>query len=106
MEQLAHRLDPKGYTIAVPLKTPFNGIQAVVWNTATLDEAITFVDLLHGGKLKAVKVYTFIPWAPRENRDCVECPIKELVFDASKLREPLEILRGKTSKGSGGQREP
>jgi hypothetical protein len=97
----AHRIDPKGYVISVPLKEPREGIQAVVWNTATLDEAITFVDLLQGGKLKAVTVYSFIPWAAKEARDCVECPIKELVFHASSLKERLEILKNNNRKHTG-----
>ena len=96
----AHRFDPKGYVITVPLFASQGGVQAAVWRTDTLDEAITFVELLQSGKLKAVKVYTRIPWGPAKAKECSECPIKELIFQASGIKEQLEILKGRAGSSN------
>ena len=94
------RFEPKGYVISVPLKSPFQGIEALVWNTKNLDEAIAFVNLLQSGNLKAVKVYSTIPWAIDPATSCSECPIKELVFSATGLKEQLQNWneKGETPK--------
>lgn len=87
------RFEPKGYVITVPLKSSFQGIAALLWNTKNLDDAITFVNLLQSGNLKAVKVYSTIPWAIDPAKTCTECPIKELVFSASGMKEHLQKLK-------------
>jgi len=86
-------LEPKGYVITVPLKPPYNGIEALLWTTNSLDDAIAFVSLLQGGNLKAVKVYATIPWGSDPNTPCTECPIKELVFSAKGIKDQLQELR-------------
>ena len=88
-------LEPKEYVITVPLKSPFQGIEALLWSTKSLDDAISFVGLLQGGNLKAVKVYTTIPWGIETATTCTECPIKELVFSASGIKEQLQELKKK-----------
>jgi hypothetical protein len=88
-------LEPKGYVITVPLKPPHNGIEALLWTTNSLDDAIAFVSLLQGGNLKAVKVYATIPWGSDPTATCTECPIKELVFSAKGIKEQLQELRKK-----------
>ena len=50
-------LEPKEYLITVPLKSPYQDIQALLWSTTSLDDAIDFITLLQGGNLKALKVY-------------------------------------------------
>lgn len=86
-------LEPKGYVISVPLKSSFQAIEALLWTTKSLDDAISFVSLLQGGNLKAVKVYSTIPWGIDPGAPCKECPIKELVFSASGIKEQLEKLK-------------
>lgn len=89
----AQQLQAQGYVITVPVKNPTRGVEAVLWNTKTLDDAIAFVDLLQSGKLKAVNVYASIPWSSEANGLCSKCPIKELVFHASGIREQLKSLQ-------------
>jgi hypothetical protein len=88
-------LEPKGYVITVPLKSPYQRIEALLWTTKSLDDAISFVSLLQGGHLKAIKVYTTIPWEFDPTRTCTECPIKELVFSAKGIKEHLQELKKK-----------
>lgn len=88
-------LEPKGYIITVPLKSPYQGIEALLWTTKSLDDAIAFVSLLKGGNLKAMKVYATIPWGSEPTITCTECPIKELVFSAMGLKEKLQELKKK-----------
>jgi len=89
-----HTLNPKTYVISIPLISPERGIRSALWHTDSLDEAITFVDVLQHGRLQAVKVFTTIPWSSFPDRPCSECPIKELVFPAKHMKEQLEKLRG------------
>ncbi len=88
-------LEPKEYVITVPLKSPYQGIEALLWTTKSLDDAITFVSLLQGGNLKAIRVYTTIPWGSEPTTTCTECPIKELVFSAKGFKEQLHELKKK-----------
>lgn len=88
-------LEPKGYVITVPLRSPYQGIEALLWTTNSLDDAIAFVSLLQGGNLKAMKVYATIPWGSEPTATCTECPIKELVFSAKGIKEQLQELRKK-----------
>ena len=88
-------LKPKGYVISVPLTSRHNDIEALLWTTNNLDDAIAFVSLLQGGNLKAVKVYATIPWGPNPATPCRECPIKELVFSAKGIKDQLRELQGK-----------
>ena len=90
-----HHLEPKGYVITVPLKSPFQKIESLYWTTKSLDDAISFVSLLQGGSLKAIKVYTAIPWGSDPTMTCTECPIKELVFPAKALKDQLGELKRK-----------
>ena len=94
----AQHLDPKGYVITVPLRSPYNEIEALLWTTTSLDDAIAFVSLLQGGHLKAMKVYATIPWASDPTRTCTECPIKELVFSAKGIKEQLQELKKKNGE--------
>ena len=98
-------LEPKGYVITVPLKSPLQEIEALLWSTQSLDDAISFVSLLQGGNLKAIKVYTTVPWGPDPGTPCTECPIKELVFSAMGMKEQLEELR-KKERQTGGPETP
>ncbi len=94
-------LRPKGYVITVPLKSPYQGIEALLWTTNNLDDAIAFVSLLQGQNLKAMKVYATIPWGSEPTTTCTECPIKELVFSAKGIKEQLqELKRKEDQKGS------
>ena len=88
-------LEPKGYVITVPLRSPYQGIEALLWTTNSLDDAIAFVSLLQGGNLKAMKVYATIPWGSEPTTTCTECPIKELVFSAKGIKDQLQELKRK-----------
>jgi len=89
----AQHFQAQGYVITVPVKHATRGVEAVLWNTKTLDDAIVFVDLLQSGKLKAVNVYASVPWQSQTEGPCSHCPIKELVFHASGIREQLKHLQ-------------
>ena len=89
----AQHLQTQGFVITVPVTDEAHGIEAVLWKTNTLDDAMVFVDLLQSGKLKAVNVYGFLPWQSKTDRRCSQCPIKELVFHASGIREQLKHLQ-------------
>ena len=91
-------LKPKGYVITVPLRSPYQGIKALLWTTNSLDDAIAFVSLLQGGNLKALKVYATIPWESEPAATCTECPIKELVFSAKGIKEQLQKLKKKDNE--------
>ena len=91
-------IEPKAYVITVPLQSPFHDITALIWNTKNLDDAISFVSLLQSGNLKAVKVYAIIPWAEDPRTTCTECPIKELVFSATGIKEHLSQWKEKKGK--------
>ncbi|RMH06869.1 MAG: hypothetical protein D6704_06210 [Nitrospirae bacterium] len=87
-----HRMTPRLYRVTVPLREPLDHIQAVTWNAPSLEEAITFVELLEKGKLKGVRVYTTIPWLESHKQPCRECPIKELIFYAGRIKDQRAIL--------------
>jgi len=53
------------------------------------------LSLLQGGNLKAIKVYTTIPWGSEPTTTCTECPIKELVFSAKGIKEQLHEFKKK-----------
>ena len=92
------RIEPKAYVITVPLQSPFHDITALIWNTKNLDDAIAFVSLLQSGNLKAAKVYATLPWAEDPRTTCTECPIKELVFSATGIKEQLSQWKEKKGK--------
>lgn len=83
----AHTLESKGYVISVPLKSPYQGIHSLSWYTLNLDDAIAFVSLLQSGNLRAVKVYTTVPWSSTPTVPCSACPIKELVFSITGMKQ-------------------
>ena len=91
-------IEPKAYVITVPLQSSFHDITALIWNTKNLDDAIAFVSLLQSGNLKAVKVYATLPWAEDPRTTCTECPIKELVFSATGIKEQLSQWKEKKGK--------
>jgi|GEM_PF-2309990 len=93
MDHPQQNFQSKGYRITVPLKRSHEQMQAVVWNTQNLDDAIAFVNLLQSGKLKGVKAYATIPWGKHSSKACTECPITELMFQVGSLKEQLEMLK-------------
>ena len=82
-----HSLDTTGYSLRIPLKTPYRGIKAIVWRAKNLDDVITFMNLLRGGALHSVRAFTALPWAEDPAQPCTECPIKELVFRALEIEK-------------------
>lgn len=88
---------PKGvtsnsYFLSVPLKQPQGHIRAITWKAESLDDALTFVELLKNGHLKAVKVFSSIPWSSNPTKPCAECPVKELVFRVDALKDKRHRL--------------
>lgn len=92
MEPPTHALKPEGYLVTIPLREPIGHIRAVLWRTSSLDEAIVFLDLLGGHKLRAVTAHRKVPPSSSQAPPCAECPIKDLVFSAASLRDDPRIL--------------
>ncbi|RMH37412.1 MAG: hypothetical protein D6690_03330 [Nitrospirae bacterium] len=88
-----HHLAPTSYAIHVPLKTPYRNIQAVLWRAKNLDEALTFVRMLQSGALHSVTVFATVPGNEERSRPCRECPVKELVFRLTHIKDGLKSLR-------------
>jgi len=88
---------PKGmtsntYVLSVPLKQPQGHIRAITWKAESLDEALKFVELLKDGHLKAVKVFSSIPWSSNPMQPCAECPVKDLVFRVDALKDKRHLM--------------
>lgn len=99
MKGLAKNLEPPPHEVAtnvfvihVPLNQPHQAIRAVTWKAKSLDDAITFIDLLKDGRLKAVKVYSSIPWSANPSQPCSECPVKDLVFRLEAIKNKRHLL--------------
>lgn len=92
LEDPRHVLDAGDYVVTIPLHEPRGGLRAVLWKAATLDDAVAFVELLQGGKLRAVTVYSRYPRGGAGAPICSECPIKDLVFSAAGLKEQRGAL--------------
>ena len=89
---------PKGvtsntYVLSVPLKQPQGHIRAITWKAESLDDALTFVELLKDGHLKAVKVFSSIPWSSNPTQPCAECPVKDLVFRVDAIKDKRHHLK-------------
>ncbi len=89
---------PKGvtsnsYFLSVPLKQPQGHIRAITWKAESLDDALTFVELLKNGHLKAVKVLSSIPWSSNPTQPCAECPVKNLVFRVDAIKDKRHLLK-------------
>jgi len=89
---------PKGvtsntYVLSVPLKQPQGQIRAITWKAESLDDALTFVELLKDGHLKAVKVFSSIPWSSNPTQPCAECPVKDLVFRIDAIKDKRHLLK-------------
>ncbi len=80
------------YVLSVPLKQPQGPIRAITWKAESLDDALTFVELLKDGRLKAVKVFSSIPWSSNPSQPCSECPVKDLVFRVDAIQDKRHIL--------------
>lgn len=87
LEDPRHALEAGDYVVTIPLREPRGALRAVVWKAATLDDAVAFVELLQGGKLRAVTVYSRYPRSGSSAPVCSDCPIKDLVFSAAGLTE-------------------
>ncbi len=87
LEDPRHELEAGDYVVTIPLREPRGELRAVVWKAATLDDAVAFVELVQGGKLRAVTVYSRYPRGAAKAPLCSECPIKDLVFSAAGLKE-------------------
>lgn len=94
LEDPRHALEAGEYVVTIPLREPRGALRAAVWKAARLDDAVAFVDLLQGGKLRGVTVYSRYPRGPEEAPLCSECPIKDLVFSAAGLKEQRGALPG------------
>jgi len=99
MEGLAKKLEPPPHEVApnlffihVPLKQPHQAIRSVTWKAKSLDDAITFIELLKDGRLKAVKVFFTIPWSDNPSQPCSECPVKDLVFRLEAMKDKRHLL--------------
>jgi hypothetical protein len=89
---------PKGvtsntYVLSVPLKRPQGHIRAITWKAESLDDALTFVELLKDGHLKAVKVFSSIPRSSNPTQPCAECPVKDLVFRVDAIKDKRHLLK-------------
>lgn len=92
LEPPPQEITPRLFLIQVPLKQPFQAIRAVTWKATSLDDAMTFIELLKDGRLQAVKVYSTIPWSENPTQLCSECPIKDLVFRLDAIKEKRHLL--------------
>ncbi|MDA0737511.1 MAG: hypothetical protein O2999_02760 [Nitrospirae bacterium] len=99
MEGLAKTLEPPPQEVApnvfminVPLKQPHQAIRSVTWKAKSLNDAITFIELLKDGRLKAVKVFSTIPWSDNPTQPCSECPVKDLVFRLEAMKDKRHLL--------------
>ncbi len=86
LEDPRHELEAGDYIVTIPLSEPRGSLHAVVWKASTLDDAVAFVELVQGGKLKAMTVYSRYPTTAKTAPSCSACPIKELVFSAAGLK--------------------
>ncbi len=91
-EDPRHELETGDYVVTIPLREPRGTLHAVVWKASTLDDAVAFVELVQGGKLKALTVYSRYPNTAKKPSSCSACPIKELVFSAAGLKERRRTL--------------
>ncbi len=99
MEGLATKLEPSPqevlpnvFLINVPLKQPHQAIRSITWKAKSLDDAITFIELLKDGRLKALKVFSTIPWSDHPTQPCSECPVKDLVFRLEAMKDQRHLL--------------
>lgn len=83
------------YLVTVPLKQRQGEVEAVTWTSKNLEGAIAFMDVLQGGRLKGVNVYSSYPSARNEDEPCSACPIKDLIFHAASIKEHKEFLEGR-----------
>lgn len=92
LEPPPHEVAPNVFFIQVPLKQPHQAIRSVTWKAKSLDDAITFIELLKDGRLKAVKVFSTIPWSDNPSQPCFECPVKDLVFRLDAMQDKRHLL--------------
>lgn len=92
LEDPRHELEAGDYVVTIPLHERRGELRAVVWKAATLDDAVAFVELVQGGKLRAVTVYNRYPRGAATAPFCSECPIKDLVFSAAGLKEQRGVF--------------
>ena len=92
LEPPPHEVAPNLFLIHVPLKQPHQAIRSVTWKAKSLDDAITFVELLKDGRLEAVKVFSTIPWSDNPSQPCSECPVKDLVFRLEAMKDKRHLL--------------
>ncbi|MDT7042276.1 hypothetical protein [Candidatus Nitronereus thalassa] len=92
LEPPAHEIAPSQFLIQVPLKRPHQAIRSVTWKAKSLDDAMTFIELLKDGRLKAVKVFSAIPWSDNPTQPCSECPVKDLVFRLEAMKDQRHLL--------------
>ena len=92
LEPPPQEVAPNQFLIHVPLKQPYQFIRAVTWKAKSLDDAMTFIELLKDGRLKAVKVFSSIPWSENPTQPCSECPVKDLVFRLDAMKEKRHLL--------------
>jgi hypothetical protein len=99
LEGLVQKLEPPPqevvpslFMIHVPLKQPHQAIHSITWKAKSLDDAITFIELLKDGRLKAVKVFSTIPWSDNPTQPCSECPVKDLVFRLEAMKDQRHLL--------------
>lgn len=92
LEPPPNEVAPNVFMINVPLKEPHQAIRSVTWKAKSLDDAITFIELLKDGRLKAVKVFSTIPWSDNPTQPCSECPVKDLVFRLEAMKDKRHLL--------------
>ena len=92
LEPPPHDVAPNVFLIHVPLKQPHQAIGAITWKAKSLDDAITFVDLLKDGRLKGVKVFSTIPWSDHPTQPCSQCPVKDLIFRLDAMKDKRHLL--------------
>ena len=80
------------FLINVPLKQPHQAIRSITWKAKSLDDAITFIELLKDGRLKALKVFSTIPWSDHPTQPCSECSVKDLVFRLEAMKDQRHLL--------------
>lgn len=85
------------YLVTIPLKQPYDGVEAVTWTSKNLEGAIAFMDVVQGGRLKGVNVSSSSGSSinEREKQSCLACPIKDLIFHAASISEHKEFLEGR-----------
>jgi hypothetical protein len=69
--QITIHIESGYYTVLLPLSKPQSDMRSLYWGADTIEEAVTFMRLLHGGKIKTLNVEAY---SDEFRRDAVQGP--------------------------------